>query len=283
VSFDCSTIFCGTILIIICIRSLLRLEERSLGQKSSLTQRSKIQERHCHLLIRVTAFNRKAEHFLGDLDLDDLVVVEHENEDEESEEEVLDSGKEDILSEGDEEENDEQEDEVEWAEDQALLMPSKLGAHECHHLGLDDVMRQEIMLQEGQANDALEALHTALAEKSMLYRTKIQEWPSQKMSTHSWSAVQRVNGKIRQHVRAYNLAWGALLNMDADMPQFQAILKEDLKMSADVVEENRFGQWRDTLVWFWKVGPERDDDEGSWMDECEPCMVLISQGCGNLT
>jgi hypothetical protein len=40
-------------------------------------------------------------------------------------------------------------------------------------------------------------------------------------------------------------------------------------MSADVVEENRFGQQRDTLAWFWRMGPERADAEGSWMDECE--------------
>jgi hypothetical protein len=196
--------------------------------------------------------------------LDDLTLLNNECEDEESDKEIRDSTDEDMISEDEDAEvTNEQEDDVEWAEDQPLLMPSRLGAEECDRLGLVKLMKQEIMLWEGQANDTLEVLRTALAEKSMLYRTKIRGWPSQKMAAHSWSAVKRVNGRIQKHVKTYNLAYHALLNMNADIPQFRAIEKDDLKMSADIVEENRFGQRRDTLAWFWRMGPERDDDEGS--------------------
>jgi len=60
-----------------------------------------------------------------------------------------------------------------------------------------------------------------------------------------------------------------LVNMAAEIPQFKPLTSDDLKMSADVMEENRFGQRRDMLAWFWRMGPEREDGEGSWMDECE--------------
>ena len=207
--------------------------------------------------------------------------MENQWQDYESDEEVINSENEDVPSTDDEEVIDE-EDEAEWAEDHALVMPSRLGAEECHRLGLGNLMTQEIKLQVGQANDALEELRTALAEKSLLYRTKIRGHPSQKMSTRSWSGIKRTNGRIQKHIRKYNLARAALLSMAADIPQFKPMTSDDLKMSADVTEENRFGQRRDTLAWFWRIGPEREDEEGSWMDECEFFLyhfMYFSHGC----
>lgn len=234
-----------------------------------MAERSKIQERRRRLLLRIIAFNKKADHFLGDLDLDDVLLVENEWQDYESDEEVIHSDNEDVLSSDDDEDSNDDEDEAKWAEDHTLVMPSRLGAKECHRLGLGNLMTQEIKLREGQANDALEELRTALAEKSLLFRTKIRGHPSQKMSTRSWSGIKRANGRIRKHVRKYNLARAALISMEADIPQFKPMTSEDLRMSADITEENRFGQRRDILAWFWRMGPQRDDEEGSWMDECE--------------
>jgi hypothetical protein len=72
----------------------------------------------------------------------------------------------------------------------------------------------------------------------------------------------------------YKLAREALLSLGAEIPQFQPILQHDLKVEADIVEENRFGQRSHTLAWFWRLGT-LTDGESSWMDECE-CIEL---GC----
>ena len=63
-----------------------------------MAERSKIQECRRRLLLRIVAFNKKADHFLGDLDLDDVLLVENEWEDYESDEEVIHSNNEDVLS-----------------------------------------------------------------------------------------------------------------------------------------------------------------------------------------
>jgi hypothetical protein len=215
---------------------------------------------------------------MGDFDFDELPLVNNAVGQDDTDEDGADSEDEGASSTEDENDDgddandipddDDPDEQVEWAEHLALVMPSTFTAEHCLSLGLGILMQQEIKLREGQANDALEELRTALAEKSLLYRTKIRGRPSQKTATRSWSAIKRADVKIRKHVNTYNLARTALLNMDANLGQFKAIAKEDLRMSGDVIEENRFGQRRDTLAWFWRMGPQRDDIEGSWMDEC---------------
>jgi hypothetical protein len=250
------------------------LDQGRLRRRSSLARRTKLHERRRRLFQRIAAYNRNADHFLGNFDFDQLPLLNKALAGQQIGEDNLDSdeessdftGEESVDGDGadsDSEGSDNDNGEVEWAENLVLAMPSTLGADGCHNLGLSNLMQQEIKLREGQANDALEELRTALAEKSLLYRMKIRGRPSQKTATRSWNAIKRANGTIRKHVKTYNIAHFALLNMHANLGQFEAILKDDLKMSGDVVEENRFGQRRDTLAWFWKVGPERRDREGS--------------------
>jgi hypothetical protein len=267
-------------------RSALRRDQHLLRRRSSLAHRTKVVERRRRLLLKITAFNKKADQFLGDLDLDELPSTNNALGDDDTDEEGMGSEDDDAMSNEDENGNsddpgsdvpdsDDDDEPVEWAENLLLVMPSTLGADHCLGLGLRILMEQEIQLRKGQANDALEELRTALAEKSLLYRTKIRGRPPQKTVTRSWTAVKRTDGKIRKHVKTYNLARTALLNMDANLGEFQAIVKEDLRMSGDVMEENRFGQRRDTLAWFWRMGPARDDTEGSWMDECEYHLIDV--------
>jgi len=47
-------------------------------------------------------------------------------------------------------------------------------------MGLGRVAEVEVELQEGQANDALEALRAGLAEKSLRFQTEVKPAKSQK-------------------------------------------------------------------------------------------------------
>jgi len=53
------------------------------------------------------------------------------------------------------------------------MMPSSLNATDIIHLGVEDLAAQELELRKGQANDALERLRLALANKALLWRTKV--------------------------------------------------------------------------------------------------------------
>jgi hypothetical protein len=192
------------------LRSRLHLAQHSLGHKSSLAWKTKIQEQCRRLLTKITAFNKKADQFLGDIDSDTLLPVDHGDLDDDSEAELCDLGNEGSLSADDEhkpsDDEEDDDDEAEWAKNLFLAIPSSLGAEQCHEVGLDDLMAQEIQLRQGQANDALEDLQTEVAQKSLLFQTRVHDWPSQKLSTRSWSAIKRANGKIQNYVKKYNLA-----------------------------------------------------------------------------
>ena len=63
-------------------------------------------------------------------------------------------------------------------EDLTLWMPSYIGASSLKEVGLDDLIKEEIQLCIGQANDSLEKLRTHLGHKSILYRMNFRSLTS---------------------------------------------------------------------------------------------------------
>ena len=61
-----------------------------------------------------------------------------------------------------------------------------------------------------------------------------------------------MESQIKQAVVAYKIARQAIVELGdaADLQRFQEISKADLKMSGEIVEENRVGQRSSVLPWF---------------------------------
>jgi hypothetical protein len=53
------------------------------------------------------------------------------------------------------------------------------------------------------------------------------------------------------------------------MERYWPIQSEDLKMSGDIVEENRMGQRNDALAWFWRLDGAGHHPDDNWMNQCE--------------
>ena len=160
-----------------------------------------------------------------------------------------------------------------------LWLPSSFTKPERVKMGLGRVVEIEAELREGQANDALEALRTGLAEKSLRFRTEVKPVKSQKTSTKVWDSIHRADKQIRAAVRCYQLARGALEGLGVSnelLVRYKEIQKKDLKMSRDVVEENQVGQHSSELPWFWRLDNKWDEDRGEFLKECEYyCIVLF--------
>lgn len=62
-------------------------------------------------------------------------------------------------------------------------LPSNLGPDRCEQLGVAALVRQEITLQEGQANDILHIIRVHLADKAVLFRTTVRPTKSQVTTT----------------------------------------------------------------------------------------------------
>ena len=53
------------------------------------------------------------------------------------------------------------------------------------------------------------------------------------------------------------------------MKKFPELKQEDLKVSQDVVEENRVGQRSDHISWVWRFNIGQEDCKEDWMTESE--------------
>ena len=83
--------------------------------------------------------------------------------------------------------------------------------------------------------------------------------------TQSW-----VHSDARKYRRAYAaLRWLDAIN--APENQYQPLEKGDLRMSADMLEENRYNQRNHRMAWFWTRRGNGDIEADSWLEEGEHC------------
>ena len=157
-----------------------------------------------------------------------------------------------------------------------IQMPSSIGSVKLAELDLIDLQKEEMELRIGQANDCLEKLRTNLGTKAMLYRQNFQSSNSTQDGTRTQKEIQKAVLQINKQVRSYHRARQAILRLDPDVSirqKYQEIHPEDLGVSKEVTEENRFGQGTSKLAWFWLMGGGKSDgniESGSpWMDECK--------------
>ncbi|KAI6009703.1 hypothetical protein EDC04DRAFT_2581541 [Pisolithus marmoratus] len=142
-------------------------------------------------------------------------------------------------------------------------------------LGLHDLLKEELELRIGQANDCLDQLQTDLGSKAMLYRQNFRTANSTREGTRTKREIQKVVVRINKHVRSYQRARKAILRLDLNDnigEKYQEIQPEDLAVSKEVTEENRFGQGVSKMAWFWMVDGEQNQpnvDTGGLMEECE--------------
>ena len=152
-----------------------------------------------------------------------------------------------------------------------LYLPSNFTPQQRKEYGLQGLGRMEYELREGQANDSLEKLRECLAEKSLKFRKDVRLAKGQKKTIRVWDTVHRVDDQIRQAVATYRMARQAIgmLGQAVDLEKYQEITKSDLKMSGDIVEENRVGQRSSVLPWFWRLDRKIKGYCGEYEKECK--------------
>ncbi|KAG2094649.1 uncharacterized protein F5147DRAFT_657123 [Suillus discolor] len=139
-------------------------------------------------------------------------------------------------------------------------LPSNLGEARCKALGLTDLMKEETVLREGQANDALHAIRVHLGDKTVIFRDTVRSAKSQAASTQAWTQVRSVEAAVKLNVRIYSkcrLQLGRLPNHNL-LKKYLPLEKEHLKTSTAVADPNACGQRNTTLAWFWSLDVQGD-------------------------
>jgi hypothetical protein len=153
-----------------------------------------------------------------------------------------------------------------------LPLPSHLGRDHFKNPLIAALAAEEVQLRLDQASDALQQLRLSLGLKSALFRSMVRVAKSQYTKTRAWRAVKAVDMSLRQHAQQYRNAHRALLHLGASssvMANFPVLKKEDLKLSRDIVEENRVGQRSEHVTWIWRVEGQSMTGEDEWLTESE--------------
>jgi hypothetical protein len=263
---------------------------RCLPVNASSAQKANIAKKQQCLQSKIYAFNHTSHQFFAGLDLD--ITYIHKDDPhfcpEQRGETLDDEEKEHIfwgMSEGDEDEDeDESQEEVhalpEGSAECPLWLPSYLGATALKKAGIEEeLIKEETQLRIGQANDSLEKLKTHLGHKSVLYRLNFRSSTSVRTDTRSKKDIRRVSLKISTDVRRYHRARKSLeqLQVAQDILQkFLPIKPDDLHITKDITEENRFGQSSDVLPWFWRIG-DTQSSSTPWNEECKSPNIYFKK------
>jgi hypothetical protein len=257
-------------------RIKLKVQIARLGQRLTRKQQDDIATSRTQLEDRIDAFHRQASLHMPSVSNTDLMSTGQTLWDDRNlmeDEGEMGSDDDDVFIADDISDMDDVESKPETA---SILLPSSLHMVRLDELGLTTIAGKEASLREGQANDALEGLRSALGEKSLIFRAQLRNAKSQKQSTKSWDAVHRINNRIKVQLHVYHNARQALIQLGVStevQAKFQEIKKEHLKMSGNILEENRFGQRNDVVAWFWRLGPNGLQSKERWMNECE-CRII---------
>jgi hypothetical protein len=204
---------------------------------------------------------------MSDLDID--VTFSHQDDPEfcfEEKGENLDEERDEVA----EEDGYEDDPNESFPEDPTLWMPSYVGASCLNKAGFGDLVKEEIQLRIGQANDSLEKLRTHLGHKAILYRMNFRSSTSVRTDTRSKQDIQRVSLKISRDVRSYHRARRSLSRLEASqeiLQKYPLIKPNELGVNKDITEENRIGQGSDILPWFWRIGGNQPGPADLWDDE----------------
>ncbi|KAG1852523.1 hypothetical protein F4604DRAFT_1933676 [Suillus subluteus] len=155
-------------------------------------------------------------------------------------------------------------------ETMVIPLPSNIGIERCAEWGVADLVLQDILLREGQANDALHAIRVNLADKAVLFRTTVRSAKSQAHSTRAWARVHSVDKVLHLNTQIYSKCRKQLIHLGADalLTKYQLLEKADLKATTVVADPNARGQRNSTLAWFWSIDVEGDSTSNDWMNEC---------------
>ncbi|KAG1889098.1 uncharacterized protein F5891DRAFT_987476 [Suillus fuscotomentosus] len=144
--------------------------------------------------------------------------------------------------------------EIKKPEKAVIPLPSNLGQDTCTAIGINDLAKQELILRQGQANDALHNIRVYLADKVVIFRKTV----------HSVDRAVSIQASIYLKCRKQLCSLGA---DDALLWRYQPLAKEHLKVSTAVANPNSRGQRNNTLPWFWSLDVAGGSESNDWLDE----------------
>lgn len=157
-------------------------------------------------------------------------------------------------------------------ETKPIFLPSTIGYERCHELGLQTLVKNELILRQGEANDALQVIRIGIGEKSFRFRQQLRNSKSKVQKTRSWDAIHTVDKRLQQYRLVYRQARHAMIRLGASkviLGRYQEIKACDLHTNTAIQEPNARGQRNQELSWIWKMPGGSLTNQETLLHECE--------------
>lgn len=134
--------------------------------------------------------------------------------------------------------------------------------------GWESLAAKEEKLRVAQANEALESLRWAIAEKSRLYRAS-RRFAGKRHKTRAFDAVSEVDKRIRFQMKRYKLATMSLrgLGVSNQYPQFQSLTRAHVGGVTAVYDPNKSGERNKGLSWIWHIDVKGDSSNSKYLED----------------
>jgi hypothetical protein len=153
-----------------------------------------------------------------------------------------------------------------------LSLPSTLGMKTCRTRHLQAAIDAEQELRVGQANDALQGVHLAIARKAFVFRTQVRRAVNKAHQTRAYTKIHLTDTSLCYHAQLYRQSRTSLTQLNAGLDvleQFQELKPEHLKTTTTFIDHRTPGMKHKHLAWFWYMDVQGDSIDNSLMRECE--------------
>ncbi|KAI1783871.1 hypothetical protein LXA43DRAFT_902761, partial [Ganoderma leucocontextum] len=169
-----------------------------------------------------------------------------------------------------------------------IALPSTLGLPYLRARGLLDLADKERRLREGQMNDCLQGIRTAIGYKSLLYRTKVRKANSYRNKLRSFDEIRVTDDGLMKHVRAYSQARKAMERLfddsDSDpeevqrrhafFERYREVQREDLRVNTAVLEQFTQGLRDIHASWIWYIEDAEGAQAAGWLHDFRRMLWL---------
>jgi len=153
-----------------------------------------------------------------------------------------------------------------------LPMPSSLPHRSEQRVFLHHLIRQELELCKGHANDCLAAVRQILRQEAFQYKKILHNARDKVHRTWARSSIQKVHRSLVLQSQIYSCTRLAMKSLGIDPglleTKYQTLSRLDIHVSTAVVDPNERGQSQMRLSWIWTIqhGVSPTDNH---LTECE--------------
>ena len=164
-------------------------------------------------------------------------------------------------------------------EKKIIGLPSNSDLDVLRENGSGFVLELEADLRMGDMNDTLEKLRVVLGTRSVLMKKTLRGTQGGSGKTRAWAEINKYTRERNLLVRYYLRSRQALQKLGTHPEPLESTYKPikaiDLKVTEDIVEENRIVQHSDKLPWFWRLDKTELMEDSNVMQECRFMFMRI--------